>query len=202
MNGNIITGRGESTTLAAHKLDLDAHTRNYMETFRVGGYKLGHSMGLVGTVALVTDRLYASLFVVERDITINGLIMEVTTLAGGTSIRLGIYNVGANFAVGTRLNNGDTINSGGEGVLKATFAQALTKGVYFLAFISDGTPTVRTHRVYNTPLGMQDHALSAYFKGGYYKADSYGNLPDPFPDAPAALYNILPTIVAQIDSND
>ena len=164
-----------------HAADLDAHTRNALEKLKTGRYHtfLG---GYSDTDNLTADRLTSVPIVVPRNMTIDRIAVDVTAQAG-QKIRLGIYNDGTNLYPGTLLLDAGEITLSGTGVNAITIDQALTKGVYWLAIISDGTPTVRSWNPFRgepTVLG-RDTASFNYRVANAYKADSYGALPDPFP---------------------
>jgi len=192
--------------LSVNLADLDAHTKNLFEVYRIGVWHLPYTIGRAsGGLALTADRLYAVPLCVHRDITISHLAVEVTALAGGTSVRVGLYNNdGVNFtaAGATLLNNGGTASSAANGIKSIAVAQVLTKGYYWLACISDGTPSIRYHRVAGHVLGIgASGALFDEADGMWFVADTYGNLPDPFPAAPTIIDAAL-AITFKVASND
>ena len=164
-----------------HIADLDAHTRNILETMQTGWYHWP-VFGEASNAAITADRLYAIPFNVARDITIDRLAVHVSNAdAGNPNVRLGIYNLGANLRPGTLLNDVGTINAGSTGVKAAVISgdQALTKGMYFLAVVCDGTPSFRCCKPALHPLGLPSSNFAETF-GVWMSTFSYAALPDPF----------------------
>lgn len=183
---------GTPAALTTHAAILDAHTKNEYEVIRTAVYHSARNFG-PNSLALTADRLYAMLFIVARDMTVDRIAIDIQVAAGGTTIRLGIYSVGTNMAPGTLVLDCGAVDTGATGVKAATINKALTKGIYYLAFVSDGTPEVngRSASDVKSPLGASGTSFTAS-KNGWYADDPapsayHAALPDPFPSATIAI---------------
>lgn len=152
------------------------------------GYRVGDYIGLLGgsnSTVITADRLYAQLTPIWRDTRVDQLALGVQAAGGaGTKARLGIYRVTS------ALLPGALIVDAGEVAVDATGNRTspaisvwLTRGWYYLAFVSDGAPTVwgnssHVHWVLS-PLGLLVPANYPY--SGGYAAHVYAALPDPCP---------------------
>ncbi|MEE8194445.1 MAG: hypothetical protein V3T73_02960 [Dehalococcoidales bacterium] len=190
--------------LAEHTARLDAHTKNVLEILRTGAYHLPASINYQA-LAITADQLYARPLIVARDITIDRIAIEVTGAgAGGTKARLGIYNLGDDLYPGTLLLDAGEVAVDSTGIKAVTVSQALTKGIYFMAMVADGTPTVYADN--NWPdfggiLGYDPNNFSAQNRG-WKVAHSYAVLPDPFTAGGTSHYNNGLKVCVRIASLD
>jgi len=166
--------------LADHKALLDAHTKNIFEIARTGEY-MGWGHATANTI-ITANRLYAYPLFIARDLTIDRIAIDIQTAgAGGTKARLGIYNNGTNLYPGTLLDDYGEVAVDTTGIKAITISQALTKGLYGIVVVSDGTPILKassavTHSYW---LGIRGTSFG-YHQQGWYVAHTYGALPDPF----------------------
>lgn len=185
-----------------HAVDLDIHTLNPLDTLKTGEYYSSINSG-GANFALAADRLFGMLLVVARDITVDRIAIEVTVADAGKVARLGIYNDGSNLYPGTLVVDGGEISVAANGIITATISEALTKGYYWVAIVSDGTPTIRG---YGTGEGVipQLGPTSTNFSETVRAARAvraYGALPDPFTGG-ALSPGWLPKILLRIASLD
>lgn len=167
------------TALTVHTGDLDAHTKNFFEILRTGIYHTFCGGYLAGQV-LTANKLYAVPIVVTRDITADRIAVDVTVQAG-EKFRLGIYNDGANLYPGTLVLDAGEVTLAAIGIKAITIALALTKGIYHLAIISDGTPTLRAyHATHRGPDILGVDASNFSYSVILAANQAYGALPDPF----------------------
>ena len=172
---------GKLCRIGSHEADPSAHTKNLHEVLRTGdNYVLPLAHGSA-KIQITADRLYGGLFVISRTMTFDRIAIQVTTLAAGKSIRLGIYNVGTNLYPGTLVLDAGVVSAAATGVKTITISQQLARGIYFTAFISDGTPTLECPYAVVAPLGGHPTNFAVTNFAGWYKDDSYGALPDPLP---------------------
>lgn len=135
-------------------------------------------------------RLYAHLVYVPTTDTYTRIGCNVTAGGtGGTAARLGIYTVGTNGNPDTLVLDAGTVAVDSTGVKEIVISQSLTKGLYYAAWISDGTPTVTTLNTVGGLIGIDTTA------GGFralYRDVAYGALPSSFgtPDASATTTNL------------
>ena len=135
------------------------------------------------TSALTADKLYGQYFPLPRGATFDRIGIDVHTGAAGKSVRLGIYKDDDldGYPEGLVLDAGVVdVATSGEKVININ--QHLEPGLYFLAFISDGAPTLWLTQTpaYPSPLGLG--GTIAYPVLVYEKAAAgYGSLPDTFP---------------------
>lgn len=126
-----------------HAADLDAHTYDIRQKLRTGQYFPPAPSFQDVPLALVANEILAIPFIVARALTVDRLAIHVTiAAAGGAIARLGIYEDGANLYPGDLVLDAGTVAVDGAAVVAATINQALTKGLYWLAIVSDNTPTV------------------------------------------------------------
>lgn len=166
----------------AHQSDLDAHTRHIFEILRTGEYYWTQFTGSNINKALVADTLYAVPFLVPRTMTFDYIGIQVTAQAG-QKFRMGIYENGTN------LYPGDLVVDAGETTLAAIGIKTrdidptqLTKGLYWLAIVSDGTPTIVVRYEYAFHLlgAVATDFTSTGEQTHWEVAQVYGALPDPF----------------------
>ena len=198
--GELIEGQ-----LADHIARLDAHTKNILETLKTGEYYGATPHGPPLSTAMTANRLHAMPFLVARDITIDRIAIQVTALAAGASARLGIYNLGTNLTPGTLLLDAGEVSVATTGIKAIVIDQALTKGIYFLVVVTDGTPSTYAFDESGDPLTVQLGYSSTYFlrtRHGYYKSHTYAALPDPFGTASDLGTFNCPAVVVRIASLD
>lgn len=164
-----------------HKEALDAHNYNIYSQLRTGTYISSPfffaSTGTPATIA--TDRLYAIPFPVVRPMTLDALQTYITTLAAGKVGRLGLYAPGNNLAPGALVIDGGEISVATTGAKTVVINEALTTlGIYWIAFVSDGTPNIYRCTRYIDLLGWSSNIAQG--RAGWYVAHTYGALPDPF----------------------
>lgn len=106
-----------------------------------------HSGAAAG--ALTANRIYMTPIWVPRTRTYSGYGVVLTTTAGTSIIRVGLYNCNSSLQPTTKIDEGAaTIDAsaatGVTGLKTVAFGanQSLTPGLYFLACVTDGTPQV------------------------------------------------------------
>lgn len=168
-----------------HAAELDAHIRSFMQELRTGYYFNPWPIRSRTTQALVADQLYLMPFIVPRDLTIDRLGMRVSAGDAGKIARLGIYKNGVNLYPGDLVIDAGTVDVSAAAGVAATIDQALTKGLYWIALVSDGTPTiyaaVYAYQILGQSIGNLDPDASGL---GYHKAAvGSGALADPCVDS-------------------
>ncbi len=170
--------------LADHEASLDAHSYQLMDRLRTGKNQILLPIYAFGTVTVVANRLVGTFMLVPRAMTLSHLVIEVTSAAAAGKIaRLGIYNVGTNLYPGTLLLDAGTVavDSTGLKTLQISGGQALTKGIYFIAVISDGTPAIRYYSAAWSPIGANNTNLAGTAASLYKGGENPAALADPFP---------------------
>lgn len=196
-----VSHRGISSNWAYdHAADLDAHTKNIFEELRTGGYPQPSPIFSVPATALTANRLYGTYHIIARDLTVDRITAYITGAgAGGTKARMGIYRVGNNLAPGELvLDAGEVAVDSAPAGLKISIDQALTKGIYYTAINSDGTPTFRF--ISSTTNGIGNAYY--YAVSGWYAAQTYGALPDPFPSSGLTKGQTTPLVQVRIKTLD
>ena len=192
--------------IAEHTVDLDAHTYNKLQVLRTGEYMndYGSYAPATGAKQLTADVLYASnVLAVARTLTVDRLAINVTVAAAaGKKARLGLYQFGADCYPGALLVDGGEVAVDSTGVKAVTIDQQLTKGLYWLVCITDGTPAVA--RSYNqaTPLGIQSSTLKYRTNMIKKTGVDYGALPDPFTAGGTLGTEECPGVYARLASLD
>lgn len=99
-----------------------------------------------GTAALAANLVrYFPIYVVTP-IVVDQLVLEVTTLAGSTTARMGIYHADKDWVPGALVVDGGTVATDSTGVKAASVTAPLAPGRYLMATNSNGTATIRTFR--------------------------------------------------------
>jgi len=173
--GEVLEGQ-----LADHMASLDAHTKSHRELFRTGEYMMPFVLSRysISQTAMIADTLYAVPFLVVRDMTVDRIAVNVITLDSGKSARMGIYKDGTNLYPGSLLLDAGEVSVATGGVKAITIDQALAKGLYWLAIVSDGTPLNRILTYADTILGINSTHVNS--QTGWSIGHTYAALPDPF----------------------
>lgn len=187
--------------LNTHIADLDAHTYNKLEKLVPGQYFQSTFSEQFSTAdaTLTADRLYCMPFVVARAMTFDRIAIKVDTLAAGAGARLGIYNSGADATPGTLLLDAGVVAVTSTGIKAITISQQLTKGLYWLACVSDGAPLVDRFYSEFSPYGLEETFSST--ATAIYVAHTYGALPDPF-GTPTKTTSPVPMVFLRLLSMD
>jgi len=175
-----------------HTADLDAHTKNIMEVMMTTHYLMPFPLSAANKV-LTADRLYACPLVIARDVTIDKIAIQVVSAgAAGTKARLGLYQMTGNWAPGALVADYGTVDVDSTGGKAITIdpAVSLSKGAYFTALVTDGTPTIYKGILSWTPLGMTTGSFGSRY-AQYYRAFTYDALPDPWGTADASEGDLL-----------
>ena len=170
--------------LAEHKASVIAHSHQLMDRLKPDKNQILLPANYFGTVAVTANRLVGTLLPVPRDMTLSHLVIEVTSAAeAGKIARLGIYKIGDNFYPGDLLLDAGTVavDSTGLKTLQISGGQKLTKGIYFIATISDGAPTVRYYSSAWSPIGANTTNLAGVVTSLYKNGENPAALADPFP---------------------
>jgi hypothetical protein len=190
--------------IAAHAADLSAHIRDLREIWRTGTYMpslLFPNDWIHDSIALVANQLEVIAYPVIRKITFDRIAIYVGAAgAAGTKARLGIYQDDGNCYPSTLVLDAGTVDVDGTGLKVIVIDQQLDKGLYWLAVISNGTPSL---------WGLNDSYLGIF--GGisnihlhysaWYKASAYNGLASSFP-AGATEQNHLLNIALRVLSLD
>ena len=138
--------------------------------------------GVFYQIASVTDNTHLTLFTA----------FEGTTGSGAYTIRcfarLGIYKNGVNVYPGDLALDAGEVAVDTTGLKTASISKQLVKGIYFLAYVCAGAPTVTNHKTYGmpptfNPLGILHSGGITDYYNGFRKAQAYGALPGSFPSA-------------------
>lgn len=144
--------------------------------YHAGLGTLAHS---TQTLTIGANTLYVVPFAVGDTATFTRLGIDVTAADAGKSARLGIY-AWNNGVPTTRLLDAGTVTVASTGIKEVTISQALNAGIYGLALVSDGAPTLRAGdatvlaaaTIGTATPGAADYRMSRSF--------TYGTLPDPW----------------------
>ena len=175
--------------MVAHKAELDAHTRNLYSELRTGQYFVPFPVkGGSYIKTLTAFSCHAYPFPVPRDLTIDRLSIQVRTADTGKKVRFGIYKDDGNIYPGDLLLDAGEVDAGTLEVKAVIVDQALSKGLYWFALISDGTPALRITETAYAPMGISLDELAKIYTY-WYKTLTFSPLPDHFP-AGAGRYSI------------
>jgi hypothetical protein len=139
-----------------------------------------------GAGVMVANQLSMIPIWVPRTRTYTTYALIVTILAGTSGVRLGLYNANSSLQPTTKIDEATAVidTSTGTGVIglkTVAFgtSQSLSPGMYFLASLSDGAPTVyRMSNSTSPALGIRFAASTTSFNGGKFRAGvTYTTLP-------------------------
>ena len=173
----------DGVDVSAHAADLAAHMADYLQILRIGEYHMPGSIYRYNAGTAITANTLLTLpFFIPRPMTADRIAIFVQTAgAAGTKARLGIYNNGTNLYPGTLLLDAGEIVVDSTGLKAIIISQALSKGLYWLAFVSDGTPSLPNSTHWDTHiLGWRADDIT-YPNFPWQKAFTYAALPNPFP---------------------
>ena len=159
-----------------------AHMDDWLRLMRTAQYEFGgNSQGISGAAfTMVANTLYAVPFWVTRLKTFDRIAVDVTAEVAGKSIRLGIYNDGTNLYPGTLVLDAGTVSAASTGLKAVTISKQLTKGLYWLAAVSDGTPGLKQSAPLNVSRLGNDGVDFGGSSQGWSVSFTYAALPNPF----------------------
>ena len=150
-------------------------------SYRQPGYY--YTMGVLGgtaTLALTANTLYALPFLVTKRSRWDKMNIRVTTASSGTKVRLGIYTNEGVYPKDLIVDAGE-LDTGSTGSKEAVIDVTLDPGLYWLALLSSGAPTLGGISAANTfgILGQSDVYTTA--NNSLRISYTYGTLPETFP---------------------
>lgn len=132
----------------------------------------------VATVALTANQARYEQWIVDTPITIDQLLCETTGAgAGGTTIRMGIYNADVDWQPLGLVVDAGTVTADTLAVKTLSIAQTLAAGRYLCEINSDGTPTMRCLRAGAMLAGYAVAFGAAPFVASLTVGQTYGALP-------------------------
>jgi hypothetical protein len=192
-SGSAITGITDRRT----RLELPGGTD--WRAWRAGRFYAQRREIPGGTITLTADTLYGIPFAVHSWAAIDRIAVEVTTLDGGSAIRLGLYaeSLTVRGEPGVLLEDLGTVSSGTTGIKSLTISPTrnLAPGLYFIAVISSSAVTaLRAYTAADSadlgwPGGTSDllaGSVDAMWRGAGGANDEAASFPDPFPATPTA----------------
>ncbi len=196
-----------SNRMFDHEADIDAHMAEFTQSLLIGWYDYGVYNPLSGgSDAVVGNTIYFRPFFVPRARTYDRIAIELTVVgAGGTVVRLGIYRSSAAHIPTTLVVDAGTVAvDAGVAVKTITISEQLTKGNYFMAHVSDGTPEFRSIIPRITFLGAGTGGiLDGRAHQGYTKAAvGIGALADPAVTGLTLTETELSPVVLRVLTND
>lgn len=173
---------GSSVATAVTALAAPVPSSLPSTTFSAFSYDASTFLGPVTatTLVLTANRLYAVPIRFEYEFVIDNVCTYVTSAAVG-NVRMGLYEMAASGFPGALVRDGGQTshNSLNERSVYMN-ADVLPAGVYYMALLPEGAPTVRAYTANTGALwgGKGDGVYGSHV----YKADvTFGALPDPFP---------------------
>jgi hypothetical protein len=145
------------------------------------------------TGAVTANRLYAFPFICPKQITLDRIAINVTTLLAGNA-RLGIYNDSGNCYPGSLILDAGAVSTGTIGIKSLTISQSLTAGLKWLVLVASAAVTLRSFAITGLkPILGWDNTLPAAVPGvGYYVSFTYAALPATYPTASPTVVNAVP----------
>lgn len=128
------------------------------------------------TIALVSGQIRYYPFLVATAITLDQLVVEVTTAVAATTVRLGIYSANTDLQPVALIVDAGTIDSSTTGVKTASVNVTLQPGLYLFCSNSNGAPSLRTQRS-GRLIGMLPALGTAPYAGAIQGTQTYGAFP-------------------------
>ncbi len=146
----------------------------------------------ITTGAPTANVLRAIPFVVPKDVTLDRIAINVSTLKAGLA-RLGIYEDNGNVYPGALVIDAGEVNTGTAGSKILNINETLVGNkLYWLVVVGNNNPTVRClNPAYMVAVLGVPNSLAANPGPGYYKSFTYATLPQDFPTS-AAIINAAP----------
>lgn len=140
------TGSGTAATATVTSFarglldDTDAATMRSTLGLSLGNSHTVPSLSVLSTLAVTADRVYYAQLVIPTDCTITGIRVYCSSATG--TVRSALYN-----SAGTRVANATSSTTVGSNVFEVPFdsAYAAAPGVYHVATVYSGTPTMGLH---------------------------------------------------------
>jgi len=206
MSGNIAFSGAQTVDgvdISAHAADLTAHLNDVHRIIKVNAYITSIPIRTIGgTSNLSANEIIALPFIVTRNLTLDRLAIEVTTAAAAGKIaRLGIYNDTNAYPSSLVLDAG-TVLVDAIAHVTATINQSLTKGLYWLVVVSDGTPAVRSIAHGNNILGFPATNFASHLQGYYLAGAGAGALAANFGIGATAFGTTIAGVFGRVKSLD
>jgi len=137
--------------------------------------------GYYASLGIAANYLYSQIILLQRRMRFDRIGCYVTVEDAGASIRLGVYKSEdpPSYYPSDLILDAGTVDAGTTGYKEITIDLTLDKGFYYLAWISDGAPSLRGYWGGNSPIGAPDPDRPG--RQGFLISHTYGALPDPFP---------------------
>ena len=134
---------------------------------------------------------------------VDRIAVYINVLAAGKSARLGLYRNGTNNNPGALVVDGGEVSVDTTGLKTVVIDEALTKGLYWMAIVSDGVPTPYGYAQYGSTIpSISTMSNGRDYEIGWYVAHTYGALPDPFGTAIKHAYITIPGVSLRVASMD
>lgn len=191
-----------------HSVDLDAHMADVHQTLRTGEFMDNPLLVqyTYATTPLANDTLYAVPFFVARSMTVDKIGFRCHVLEADKSARVGIYADGTNLYPGALVVDAGTTSLATAANKEVTISgdQSLTKGLYWIAILSDATGTAELvdKKPQFSILGKDSGNVPRGQNAGWSVAQAYGALPDPFTAAGSLKTTEIWDIVLKLKSLD
>lgn len=149
-------------------------------------------LSLSGTFGIAANTLYHECIYVSTNITVDQILIEVTTLAAGASARLGIYTADRDWQPVSLVLDAGTVSVASIGVKSIAINQVLPAGKYLLVMVSDGAPSLRRWAGSQRYSGWLTTLGAAGWISLLTRAFTYATLPDPPSDWDTATGGSIP----------
>ncbi len=165
--------------LADHMADLKAHMDDACRMHRTGRMYIG---GGANPETLAANTLYAGSLFLARAMTFDRICVDVTVAAAaGKKARVGIYNDGTNLYPGSLILDAGEVAVDSTGLKAININQKLVAGLYWVACVSDGTPTVNSATWNPNKWILGGTEATGYLAArAWFVAFTYAALPNPF----------------------
>jgi len=162
---------------------LDAYVDSANGLYQIAGQYVTAG---VASVAIAIDTIWAIPYVTGREITIDQLVVNVSTAKTSAVIRLGIYDDSGQLAPNSLVLDGGAIDASSTGIKTAGVSQKLLAGkVYWFAAVAGVSALAPYVRGLASSYGLRPlyHILDATtdLTTCYTASFAYGSLPSTFP---------------------
>lgn len=150
---------------------------DFSPLYKTGRYYTATGLTISSTEAMTAGRMYAMLMDFgEEGVTVDSLVVNVTTADAGTSVRMGYYAVASDGTPGDLLADIGTASVAATGLAEVADGETRSGAVYLVALF-EGTPTVSRYVMTRNIRSVIGGTTSTSTESFFILAQAYGALP-------------------------
>ncbi|MEM5854469.1 MAG: hypothetical protein QW228_08950 [Candidatus Aenigmatarchaeota archaeon] len=178
---NILAGTENSDAINYAQLKAYTALTEIYSYRRAARYHTMAFGGATGTLAVGANTLRVLPFLVAKTTRFDRIAIHVTTAASGTTVLLGMYD-DENVYPKNLIASFGTVDSASTGLRELSINLTLEPGLYWLALISNGNPTLGGVAASACPAILGGTTPNETPANSYYITQTTQTLPHPFPN--------------------